>query len=280
MSLTVVRTIAEVRSASRAATKAGKTVALVPTMGGLHKGHLSLVEKAGEIADLVIVSLFVNPTQFNNPEDLETYPGNEADDLLALSPSKADIVFAPSAAEMYPSGFSTEIKIDAAGNILCDAYRPGHFSGVATVVAKLFLQTEPDFACFGEKDFQQLFIIKRLVTDLNLPVEIIPVETVREHDGLALSSRNARLEPSDRKIAHRMNESMQKIAKLIADGERASIASEKQIRALENSGDFKVEYLEYRSGQTLEIIDQYEPDGRLFAAAWLGGVRLIDNIAV
>ncbi len=280
MTFEIVRSVEAVRKASRDAKTSGIRVALVPTMGGLHEGHLSLVEKAGKIADLVIVSLFVNPTQFNNPKDLETYPGNNKDDLEALQKTRADIVFIPTAEEMYPDRFSTSINVEAGGDILCDAHRPGHFCGVATVVAKLFLQTEPDFACFGEKDFQQLFIIRRLVRDLNMPVEIVPVETVREKDGLALSSRNARLKPNERKFAPQLNKHMRAAAKSILKGEKPAKACAGAIAELQKTGDFRVEYLEYRSGATLGLIDTHQEDGRIFAAAWLGKVRLIDNIAL
>lgn len=280
MPIKIVRTIDEVRAFSREARKEGKTVALVPTMGGLHDGHLSLVTRAAEIADLVIVSLFVNPTQFNNPSDLETYPGNEADDLAALKATSTNVVFAPTASEMYPEGFATNVSVNAAHDILCDAHRPGHFDGVATVVSKLFIQVEPDFACFGEKDYQQLFIIRRMVKDLNLPVDIVPVETIREKDGLALSSRNARLSVENRKLAHLLNAEMRMAATEISKKNDPSIILSTARKTLEKNGNFQVEYLEYRSGETLENLDNYEPNGRLFAAAWLGDVRLIDNIAV
>ena len=280
MALEVARSVDAVRQASRDAKKTGMRVALVATMGGLHKGHLSLVRKAEQIADLVIVSLFINPIQFNNPKDLETYPCNDKEDLNTLENTKAEVVFMPSAEEMFPDGFSTSVNVKAAENILCDAHRPGHFSGVATVVAKLFLQTEPDFACFGEKDYQQLFIIRRLARDLNIPVKIVPVSTVREKDGLALSSRNVRLNPSERLLAPELNKRMRVAAKAILGGTEPGKACETAISDLQKSGDFRVEYLEHRSGETLELINKQHVDGRLFAAAWLGDVRLIDNISV
>jgi len=280
MAIQVVRTIREIRENVEAAKRAGKTTCVVPTMGGLHAGHLSLIKKAEEVSDYIVVTLFVNPTQFNNPDDFENYPGDEAADLQALSQSAANIVFAPSATEMYPDGFSTSVNVDAAGGILCDAHRPGHFDGVATIVAKLFLQTGTDYACFGEKDFQQLFIIGRMVRDLNIPIEIIPVETVREEDGLALSSRNARLNDKERKLAPILNQHMRKVADAVQSGMSATSACSDAIESLQTSSNFKVEYLEMRSTDTLQLVDDAKHPSRLFAAAWLGDVRLIDNIAV
>lgn len=280
MTIHVVRTISEIRDHVSAAKQEGKTTCVVPTMGGLHAGHLSLVKKAEQIADYVVVTLFVNPTQFNNPDDFENYPGNEAADLDALSKTATDIVFAPSPSEMYPKGFATAVKVDAAGEILCDAHRPGHFDGVATIVTKLFLQTATDFACFGEKDYQQLFIIRRLVEDLNIPIEIIPVETVREEDGLALSSRNARLSKAERALAPKLNQAMRMAAEAIKNGAKTSKACQTAIDELQTGSHFKVEYLEVRSADTLELVDVPSGPARLFAAAWLGDVRLIDNIAV
>ncbi len=280
MPLQTIRTVEAVRQISRDATRAGKKIALVPTMGGLHDGHLSLVRKAREIGDIVIVSLFVNPAQFNNPEDLETYPGDEKSDIAALEAAGVEYVFAPTAQEMYPDGFSTQVSVSAAKDILCDAFRPGHFEGVATVVTKLFLQVEPDFACFGEKDFQQLFIIRRMVKDLNIPLEIVPVETVREKDGLAMSSRNARLSQADRQIAPELNRAMTQMAEDIKSGTPPTAAAKTARDRIEVDGHFNVEYLEYRSGENLKLIDSYMPNSRIFAAAWLGDVRLIDNIGV
>ena len=225
MPLQIIRNVNAIREISRDFTRNGKSVALVPTMGGLHDGHLSLVHKAREIADCVIVSLFVNPAQFNNPDDLETYPGDENTDIAALQDIGVDYVFAPSVEEMYPEAFATQVTVTASQGLLCDAYRPGHFAGVATVVTKLFLQVEPDFACFGEKDFQQLYIIRRMTADLDIPVTIVPVETVRGEDGLAMSSRNARLTTSERRIAPQLNKAMRKLAAEIRGGTDPHTAS-------------------------------------------------------
>ncbi len=281
MKTRVLRTIQDVRSAVADAREKGKSIALVPTMGGLHAGHMSLVDRAKEIADLVIVSIFVNPTQFNKPEDFENYPGDEATDLAELEKSGTDIAFIPSTEEMYPPGFGTRVDISAAQNVLCDAHRPGHFDGVATIVTKLLLQTMPDYACFGEKDFQQLFIIRQLVRDLDIPTNIVPVPTVREKDGLALSSRNKRLTAEERKIAPRLNRAMRQVAEDIKNGVNATEACARASEGLEETGHFRVEYLEMRSAKTLELLEEYETSARLFAGAWLGpDVRLIDNIEI
>lgn len=280
MTLKVIRNIHEIRNIVNDARSSGKTTCVVPTMGGLHKGHLSLVEKAGDIADFVVVTIFVNPTQFNNPDDFSSYPGDEDTDIRALSESAANVVFAPSPDVMYPSGFATSVTVNAANGILCDKYRPGHFDGVATVVTKLFLQTGTEYACFGEKDYQQLFIIKQLTKDLDIPIEIVPVETVREADGLALSSRNARLSAKHRKQASQLNKAMQDAASRIRDGLSPADACELAVKNLQASGDFEVEYLEVRAVDTLELSDPKTVQSRLFAAAWLDGVRLIDNIAI
>ena len=279
MALVIVRSIEEIRARVKDARSKGLKTCVVPTMGGLHAGHLSLVKRAAEVADFVIVTLFVNPTQFNNPDDFETYPGNEAEDLKVLEKTGTNIVFAPDAKTVYPPGFSTEITVGAASGILCDAHRPGHFDGVTTVVAKLFLQTQADYACFGEKDFQQLFLIRRLVEDLNIPIEIVPVETIRENGGLALSSRNRRLSDKALKIAPHLNKEMRKTLDRIKSGDNFDSAKSDSLQALEEHG-FKIEYFELRTEDTLELTQGNERPARLFAAAWLENVRLIDNSAL
>jgi len=280
MSIDIIRTVEEIRKATRAFQSAGKTVALVPTMGGLHAGHLSLVKRAEEVADKVIVSIFVNPKQFNQASDLDEYPSTEEDDLLALSKTHTSIIYMPTVEEMYPEGFTTLVKVQRQQQILCDAYRPGHFAGVATVVSKLFIQTGADIACFGEKDFQQLRIVRQMARDLDIPIQIEPVETVREADGLAMSSRNARLTKKEREIAPQLNAAMLKAAAKIKAGQAVSDACRDVIESQLKSRDFKIEYFEVRSGDDMRILDKYHPSARLFAAAWLGDVRLIDNIAV
>jgi pantoate--beta-alanine ligase len=282
MTIEVARSIPEIRNIVAKAKQDGQTVGLVPTMGGLHAGHLSLIERAGSLCDHVVVSVFVNPTQFNRIEDFENYPGNEAEDLKVLSGTCTNSVFAPSATEVYPEGFATSVTVSTGDKILCDAHRPGHFDGVATVVTKLFLQTGADIACFGEKDYQQLFIVKRLVADLNIPIRIEPVPTVRETDGLALSSRNARLTPEERLLAPRLHRALEQVADAVRGGEAASLAIAKAQTWLESDNRFDVEYLEMRSGKTLEILERHDEqdESRVFIAANLGKVRLIDNIGV
>lgn len=280
MSIRVVRTVEEIRTLVAEKKAEGLKTCVVPTMGGLHAGHMSLVDHAANIADFIVVTLFVNPTQFNNAEDLANYPGNEQEDLAMLEASPAHVVYAPSSSEMYPEGFATKVTVNAGTDILCDAFRPGHFGGVATVCTKLFLQTGTDHACFGEKDYQQLFIIRSLVRDLNIPISIEPVKTVREKDGLAMSSRNKRLSEEERKVAAQMHAAMQQAAEQIAKGTSASSACKSARESLEAGGQFAVEYLEMRDAATLELVDQPTSPARLFAAAWLGDVRLIDNIPV
>ncbi len=278
MNLEIIRTVEDIRARVQQLKRDGKTVALVPTMGGLHEGHLSLIAKAKEVADFVVVSIFINPKQFNNPDDLETYPSDEDADLRSIHEQGANIAFIPPVEEMYPTGFATDVKVTAGINILCDAHRPGHFSGVATVVTKLFLQVGADYACFGEKDFQQLFIISRLVEDLNIPIKIIPTPTVREKDGLAMSSRNARLSKDDRRLAPQLQEAMQAVKKNTYKGMSIKEACQDAWSTLEKDGNFKIEYFEVRCGKKMVLMEELSNDCRLFAAAWLGGVRLIDNI--
>jgi len=280
MNVDIVRTVKDVRERVDRLKSNGKTVALVPTMGGLHEGHLSLITRAREVADHVVVSIFVNPKQFNNPDDLESYPGNEKADLLGIEKMGADIAFIPGVSEMYPQDFATEVKVTAGTGILCDVHRPGHFSGMATVVAKLFLQVGAHYACFGEKDYQQLFIIKRLVTDLNIPVTIIAAPTIREPDGLAMSSRNALLGKDSRKIAPRLQQAMQAARAAILKDGSAKKACEIAWKSLEHDDQFQVEYLEMRCGESMQPMDRPGSACRLFAAAWLDGVRLIDNIKI
>lgn len=280
MAVEIIRTIEGISKRVQELKLTGKTVALVPTMGGLHAGHLSLISKAKEVADYVVVSIFINPKQFNNPEDLETYPSNEKADLENINKLGADFAFIPSAQEMYPDEFATDVRVTAGIDILCDAHRPGHFDGVATVVTKLFLQVGADFAIFGEKDFQQLFIIKRLVADLNIPIKIIPAPTVRETDGLAMSSRNERLSQDDRKIAHHLQQVMQTAKAQINAGTDIKTACKTARKDLEAEGSFEVEYFEVRCGEKMVLMEKPKVNCRLFAAAWLGGVRLIDNISL
>ncbi len=278
MTIKTLRNIEEIRSCVNRWRSKGARTALVPTMGGLHEGHLSLVRHARGVADHVVVSLFVNPTQFNNKADLEKYPRNEESDRSKLADLDVDVLFAPDAEEMYPKGFTTEVTVAGASDILCGKHRPGHFDGVATIVTKLFLQTGADVACFGEKDFQQLSLVRRLVQDLNIPIEIAGVPTVREKDGLAMSSRNVRLSATARKTAPKLNATLVKARNAILEGQKISVVCKTAIASLEEAGFSKVDYLELRAEDDLDELKTLDRPARLLAAAWIGDVRLIDNI--
>ena len=263
----------------------GQTIGLVPTMGALHEGHLSLVQEARTRCDRVIVSIFVNPTQFNNPADLASYPRTEEADIALLQ--GVDTVFIPTAEAMYPAGFSTLVQVSGLSEGLEGAHRPGHFNGMATVVTKLFGLSRADMAFFGEKDWQQLQIVRRLVQDLNLPLEIVPCPTLREADGLALSSRNRRLSPRARQIAPRLHAIMQDVAASIRRGEAIKTALRNGLRQLEETGFGPVDYLACCNARTLQPVSDEEhrdkgsaKDLRLLAAAALDSVRLIDNIVI
>jgi pantoate--beta-alanine ligase len=254
-------------------------VALVPTMGALHAGHLALVRRARQRAERVIVSIFVNPTQFAPHEDLASYPRTFADDLAALAREGVDLVWAPSAAVMYPDGFATRIAPEGAAKVgLEDAFRPHFFGGVATVVAKLFLQCRPDFALFGEKDFQQLKVVTRLARDLDLRMRIIGVPTVREPDGLAMSSRNAYLGEAERAVAPVLYRTLRNCAQGIAAGSSVPKALAHGRKAITAAG-FALDYLEARNAETLAPLSKHRDEPiRLLVAARIGRTRLIDNI--
>lgn len=276
-----IRDLAALRARVRDWKEAGESVGVVPTMGALHPGHISLVSAAKAACDRVIVTLFVNPKQFNNPEDLAKYPRTEDQDAILLQPHGVDVLFAPEAAAVYPPGFATRVTVAGLQDVLCGAHRPGHFDGVATVVAKLLLMTAADQAFFGEKDWQQLQIIRRMVTDLNLPVRITGCPTLRERDGLAMSSRNMRLTQSDRLAAPALNRAMEKAASAIRKGTPDQAALAEATAAILKAGFSQVEYLERRGADDLLPAGGTDPrPSRLFAAAWLGGVRLIDNVPV
>ncbi|MGO4560187.1 pantoate--beta-alanine ligase [Mesorhizobium sp. 2RAF21] len=280
MSVPIVRTPAELRATVAEWWSQGARVAVVPTMGALHEGHLSLVRAALEKADRVIVTLFVNPKQFNSAADLAAYPRTEEADAAKLAPLGAHLLYAPDASEMYPKGFATAVSVTGVGEGLCGAFRPGHFDGVATVVAKLFLQTGADFAFFGEKDFQQLHVVRCMARDLDIPIRIVPCQTVREADGLALSSRNVRLSSAERQIAPKLASILFGAAELITGG--ASVA-ETLVDArlmIVAAGYTRVEYLELRAGEDLSPMREFNRPARLLVAAWLGETRLIDNVNV
>jgi pantoate--beta-alanine ligase len=254
-------------------------VALVPTMGALHEGHLALVREAKKRAGKVVVSIFVNPTQFAPNEDFATYPRDEAADLAKLA-GLADAVFAPTVAEMYPDGATTSITVSGPANDLEANTRPHFFAGVATVVAKLLQAALPDIAVFGEKDYQQLLVVRRMVSDLGFPVEIVGVPTIREADGLALSSRNAYLSPGDRAKASRLHAALAAAAEAIRYGTTPDVALAGAQSKLTAVG-FRVDYVKMRNAETLAPIKDAEKEPkRLLAAAWLGKTRLIDNIPV
>jgi len=277
----VVRTISALRRTVEVHRKAGEKVALVPTMGALHAGHLALVRGGKRRAPRVVVSIFVNPTQFAPNEDFGSYPHNFAADVKALGEVRADLIWAPPAKVMYPDGFATRIEpqgVAIAG--LEDKFRPHFFGGVATVVAKLFTQVEPDFALFGEKDYQQLCVVRQMAKDLDLPLKIVGVKTVREKDGLALSSRNAYLSAAERSTAPVLYRVLSASATRIKNGEPIAQVLNVGRREIYVAG-FALDYLEARHALTLAPVDSRK-DGpiRLLVAAKLGNARLIDNIAV
>ncbi|MEM7630703.1 MAG: pantoate--beta-alanine ligase [Pseudomonadota bacterium] len=280
MTAPIVRTRAALREMTRGWQRAGERIGVVPTMGALHDGHLSLVARAKEMSDRVIVTIFVNPKQFNNPEDLENYPRTEHEDARKLERFAVDTIYVPDGPQMYPDGFATTVSVDGLTDVLCGAHRPGHFDGVATVVTKLFTQTSADFAFFGEKDFQQLQVVRRMARDLDLGVEVVGCPTIREMDGLAMSSRNLLLSDQARSRAAALNEVMEEMADGLQAG-RAMVDLLPGARArLAAAGFGDVDYLELRTNETLRLIQRAEAPARLFAAAWMAGVRLIDNIDV
>ena len=264
----VIRSVATLRELVARWKGAGEAVGVVPTMGALHAGHLSLVRAAKQDCARVIVTIFVNPKQFNNPADLLKYPRAEATDAALLAPLGVDVIFAPPTGEVYPDGFATSITVAGISGPLEGAHRPGHFDGVATVVAKLFGMTQADHAYFGQKDWQQLQVVRRLVADLDLAVKVTGCETIREADGLAMSSRNLRLGAAARAKAQALHRAMVPAAMKRA---RADVLA---------AGFDEVEYIELRSAAMLERVNALDMPVRMLAAASVGGVRLIDNIAV
>lgn len=257
-----------------------KSVALVPTMGSIHDGHLSLIERAQKMADKIIVSIFVNPTQFESGSDYKIYPRTIEQDMQRLKRFEPDIVFIPSVDEMYPTGFKLDIEITAPAldNIFCGAYRPGHFVGVTTIISKLFNIVQPNIAVFGKKDYQQLLVIKKLVADLFFPIEIIGVDTIRESGGLALSSRNIHLNKSQRNIANNLYRTLLNISEAIRMGRRNYRKLEADALEYLQKKGFNTEYMSVRNAQDLG--EPADSDLIILAAAWLGKTRLIDNIQV
>jgi pantoate--beta-alanine ligase len=276
----IIRSLAELRIIVAGWKAAGETVGVVPTMGALHSGHLSLVRAAKDACDRAIVTIFINPKQFDNPADYENYPRTEEEDARKLISLKADVVYVPDGTQMYPVGFATTVSVSGISEGLCGAHRPGHFDGVATIVTKLFTQTQADRAYFGEKDYQQLQIVTRLARDLNLPIEVVGCPTIREEDGLAMSSRNLLLSDRARTWAPELNRAMEEMAEgLLAGGDLRALKIAAVAR-IKRAGFTEVEYLDLRAADNLELLDSPERPAQILAAAWLAGVRLIDNIAV
>lgn len=288
-----VSTISELRALIAEARKAGKRIGFVPTMGALHQGHLSLVRRARELSDFVVMSIFVNPLQFNSAEDFSNYPRTVADDGQRAADAGVDLLFVPTESELYPSRSSTmptgtganpiacTVKAGSLASGLCGAARPGHFDGVVTVVSILFHLVAPDCAVFGEKDFQQLRVIQQMVRDLQFPVTIVPGETVRDSDGLALSSRNLRLSAEERFSALYISATLFKAQEMVRSGERSGA----RLRAtaaenLEKPGGLRIDYVEIVDAETLQPIESVNAPARMLIAAFVGPVRLIDNIAL
>ncbi len=259
----------------------GKRIGLVPTMGYLHEAHLSLVRKAKEHADVVVVSIFVNPTQFGPGEDFERYPRDEEGDRKKLEAEGVDVLFSPSVEAMYPRGYQTYVEVTEVSRGLCGDFRPGHFRGVATVVAKLFNIVKPHVAVFGEKDYQQLIVLKRMTEDLNFDVEIIPGELIREKDGLAMSSRNVYLSPEERERALILSRALFTGKELYENGERDAETIRNAVREMiEAQEGVTLQYVEVRDAETLEKIDRIEKPAVIAVAAIVGPARLIDNVVI
>jgi pantoate--beta-alanine ligase len=279
MSIQLLTTIAEVREYTASARRRGMKIGCVPTMGALHAGHGSLMERARVESDAVVVTIFVNPIQFDRKDDYERYAKNLDVDVKFCEARDVDVVFAPSVDEMYPEPVSTFVDTPDVARYLCGASRPGHFRGVATVVTKLFHIVQPDTAYFGEKDAQQLAVIRQMVRDLNFPIRIVPAPTVREADGLALSSRNHRLTPEERLRAPLIYEALIEGRRMIQTGERQACKVKSAVLSrLESQQGFRVDYVEIVDSQRMQPVDVIASEVRLAAAVWVGSTRLIDNV--
>jgi len=282
MELTVAANLESLQQNLAELAKQGLRIALVPTMGALHEGHATLIKRAAQDADAVVVSIFVNPRQFGPSEDFEKYPRVLDNDIQKIHEAGGTLIYAPPVEDLYPEGFSTTVSVGGLNTMLCGASRPGHFDGVATVVTKLLLRTLPHAAFFGEKDYQQLCVIRKLVDELDIPVEINGVPTVREADGLAMSSRNTYLTEAERMVAPKLYEVLCRVGEKIGqDSGRLSIREALAWGATELAyAGFRRDYLELRDAYTLEPVEEMDGQARLLAAVWLGNTRLIDNIAV
>ena len=280
--LAIVRTVASLRAPLSAWRARGAPVAGVPAMGALHDGHASLVRLGKLQADRVVASVFVNPRQFGAGEDFDAYPRGEQADAERLTQANCDLMYAPTAAEMYPRGFATTVSVGGVSQGLCGGARPGHFDGVATVVSKLLIQAAPDVAIFGEKDYQQLLVIRRLARDLDLPVRILGAPIARAPDGLALSSRNAYLSQAERAVAPRLHRVLQEAAQALAQGSPLRQVEPDAGAALLRAGFDSIDYLEVRRAEDLARLEPgpLSVPARILAAAYLGRTRLIDNLPV
>ena len=260
--------------------KQDKKIAFVPTMGSLHRGHLSLVEKAALIGDVSIVSIFVNPIQFGPTEDFEIYPRQDDKDISLLDSNNVNILYLPSKGLIYPNGFQTRVSVCNLEKKLCGEFRPTHFEGVATVVSKLLLQIMPDYAIFGEKDYQQLVIIKQLVSDLNIPTNVIGCPIVREKDGLAMSSRNILLNDKERNIAPNLYYQLQRIVEAVNKGDEVNSVCKSAVVTLKKIGFTSVDYIKVCDSINLEQLNAINNQARVFGAASINGTRLIDNLSI
>jgi pantoate--beta-alanine ligase len=280
MTAPILRRLADLRALTTQWHRDGEVIGVVPTMGALHQGHLSLVEAAKAGCDRVIVTIFVNPKQFNNPEDLANYPRTEHEDAEKLSPYGVDAIYVPDPDQIYPEGFSTTVSVAGLTDVMEGPFRPGHFEGVATVVAKLFQQTQADRAYFGEKDYQQLLVVRRMARDLDIPIEVVGCPTVREPSGLAMSSRNLRLSAEGLQIAAQKNQIMREMAEALSQGADFAPLAQSARDSLIAAGFTEVEYIDLRCSETLQALPRADRPARLFVTAWADGVRLIDNIPV
>ena len=275
----VITSIAQLRKAINTVKSKGHVVGFVPTMGNLHEGHLDLVKRAADKAQCTVVSIFVNPTQFDRADDLDAYPRTMEADLAKLEGIGTDIVFCPEPKEMYPhGGLVTQVDVPAIGSLLEGSSRPGHFCGVATVVCKLFNIVAPDLAVFGQKDFQQLMVIRQMVADLDMPLEIIGAPTMREKDGLAMSSRNSRLTAEQREISPVLNKLLEQLKAKLLEGNKAFEALQEEVTSALAEAGFKPDYIKVCNAKTLQLAKQGDNELVILAAAFLGDVRLIDNV--
>ncbi len=277
----IITSVAEMQQRATAARDAGKTISFVPTMGFLHQGHASLLREGRAHGDLLVLSIFVNPTQFGVGEDFESYPRDLQQDSEIAVQNGVDIIFAPTAGEMYPQGYQTYVNVEKVSLPLCGASRPGHFRGVTTVVAKLFNIVKPSQAFFGEKDFQQLTVIRRMVLDLNMDVKIVGMPTVREDDGLAKSSRNTYLTPEERSAALCLSRSLAAVNDLYRRGETNVIQLREELLNILNSESLaRIDYAEFRDGDSLEEVGQADDRTVIALAVRIGSTRLIDNTMI